>query len=243
MRRFLMAVTVCLAMLPGLKAFARDLDPAFARARDAVYDQNESPREIDSLLEASRSTIVQISDQQQRLYWLARLESLSGYMDMFVTKDDQAAAVHFKKSLSLSRKALEIGEFSEGHSLISSDISYLCAVRGVGYAIANGRDAERHAEEAMRLDPANGKAMIVLASIKIYVPRLFGGNPEEGIEILQKALRLATLDKGDLFDIYSRLGVAFGKLRNQKKARENLARSLRLFPSNTYANEELEKLS
>jgi tetratricopeptide (TPR) repeat protein len=242
-RRHLLAVVACLALFPGLKTFAQDLDPNFARARDAVYDQNRSPREIDGLLEASRRTIGELTDPQQRLYWLARLESLSGYMDMILTKDNRAAEAPFEESLSLSREALKLGEFSEGYRLMSSDISYLCAVKGVGYAMVNGRDVERHAEEAVRLDPANGKAMIVLASIKIYVPPLFGGDPQKGIEILQKALRLAKLDKEDLFDIYSRIGVAFGKLRNHKKAREYLSRSLQLFPSNLYAKEELDKLS
>ncbi len=245
MRRFFLVVaaSLCLALVPGLEAPAQDLDPAFSRARDAVYDQNKSAREIDSLLAASRRTIVELSDRRQRLYWLARLESLAGYMELHVTQNMEAAERHFQDSLRLSREALELGEFSEGYRLQSSDISYLCAIKGTGYAIANGPKIERRAREAIRLDPHNGKALIVLATTEIYVPRLLGGDPRRGIELMQEALRSPELDKEDLFDAYSRMGIAFGKLRNFEKARDYLNRSLALFPNNIHANEELEKLS
>jgi len=243
LRRILLVVVACLALVPGFKAFAQDLDPAFGRARDAVYDQNKSPQEIDALLDASRRTIAELSNPQQRSYWLARLESLAGYLDMHVTMDMKAAEAHFQESLRLSRGALKLGEFSEGYRLMSSDISYLCAIKGTGYAMVYGRNIESHAEEAMRLDPENGKALIVLATTQIYLPPLLGGDPQKGIEMMQQALRSPELDKEDFFDIYSRIGIAFSKLRNIKKAREYLSRSLKLFPSNILVNEELKKLS
>jgi tetratricopeptide (TPR) repeat protein len=243
LRRFFLVAVACLALVPGINASAQDLDPAFARARDAVYDQNRSPRDIEILLEASRRTILELQDPQQRLYWLARLESLAGYMDMNVTSDMQAAEDHFQESLRLSQQALDRGEFSEGYRLMSSDISYLCAIKGTGYALANGLNIERHARKAIGLDPENGKALVVLATTQIYLPPLFGGDPQKGIEMMLQALRLPKLDKEDLFDIYSRIGIAFGKLRNFKKAREYLSRSLQLFPSNIYVNEELKRLS
>jgi tetratricopeptide (TPR) repeat protein len=243
LRRFFLMAVACLALVPGLKAFAQDLDPAFAQARDAVYNQNRSPREIETLLEASRRTIRELPDPQRRLYWMARVESLAGYMEMTVTCDMQAAEGRFQESLRLSRQALDLGEFSEGYRLLSSDISYLCAIKGAGYAMTNGREIERQARKAIGLDPQNGKAVIVLATTQIYLPPLFGGDPQKGIELMLQALRLPKLDKDDLFDIYSRIGIAFGKLRNFKKAREYLGRSLQLFPSNILVNEELKKLS
>jgi tetratricopeptide (TPR) repeat protein len=147
---------------------AGDLDEQYSRARDAVYNQKMSPREIHLLISKGLKTIGTIPNEQEKLYWMARLESLAGYMELHQTKD--------------------------------------------------------------------------LKSAEIYSPSIFGGKPQKGIRIMQEALEMPDLDKGDLFNIFSGIGIAYSRLKKYDKAKLYLARSLELFPDNFYANEEIRKL-
>lgn len=221
---------------------ARDFDEQYSRARDAVYNQKMSPREIHLFISKGLKTIGSIPNEQEKLYWMARLESLAGYMELHQTKDLKSAEVHFEKCMELVKKALEIGEFSEGYRLLSDTIGNFCLVKNKGYVIANGLKVVKYAIKALKLNPQNAKAMILLASAEIYSPSIFGGKPQKGIQIMQEALEMPDLDKEDLFNIFSGIGIAYSRLKKYDKAKLYLARSLELFPDNFYANEEIRKL-
>lgn len=233
---------IILLFVPAMKLSARDFDEHYITARDAVYNQKMSPREIHLLISTSLKTIRSIRDEQEKLYWMARLESLAGYMELHQTKDLKSAEVHYEKCLELAKKALEIGEFSEGYRLLSDTIGNLCLVKKKGYVIANGLKVEKYARKALKLNSQNAKAMILMASAEVYSPSIYGGNPQKGIQIMQEALKMPYLDKGDLFNIFSGIGIAYSRLKQFDNAKLYLARSLELFPDNLYANKEIRKL-
>jgi len=234
---------VLLAALLAFPAAGQDYDGHFSQARDAVYNQRMDPQEVVSLLDSSRQTIHAISTEQQRLYWLARLEALQGYMELHTTENMESAETHYRNSQDMILQALELGEFSEGYRLLSQTVSNLCLIKGTAFILANGLDVERYARKALELDPHNGKAKILLASSKIYPPRIFGGDPQQGIAIMEQALQAPDLDNADRFDILSGIGFAYQKLKDYRTARLYLKRSLEIFPDNRFANEKLKELS
>jgi tetratricopeptide (TPR) repeat protein len=237
-----LAFAALLAVLPSLPLAAAEYDQRFTAARDAVYNQSLDPIRVSSLILSSRRTIEGIDNRRQRLYWLARLEALAGYMELHTTENMEAAERRYENSRTLALQALELGEFSEGHRLLSEAISNLCLIKGTGYALTNGLAVVRHARKALELDPHNSKAVIILAEAKIYPPKIFGGDPREGVELMKEALKVPELDKEDRFNIYSGIGVAYGKLEDYANARLYLRRALTLFPRNIYVNRELANL-
>ncbi len=226
----------------GIHLSADDFDDHFRKAQDAVFNQKEDPDDVYSLISESRSTILQIPREQERLYWLARLEYLAGYMELLTREDPEAAERRFRKSESLVEQSLSIGEFSDGYGLLSDIIGRLCQIKGKMYALRKGRNVEKYAERALELDPFNSKALLMLGSAKVHTPKLFGGDPVKGIRIMLDTLRLELIGKDDLFRLYTGLGSAYSKIGQPEQARKNFNNSLRIFPGNLYASRGLENL-
>jgi bisanhydrobacterioruberin hydratase len=90
-------------------------------------------------------------------------------------------------------KAKEIVEqrkdWSEGHALLSSLLGYRIAYSPLN-AIMSGPKANRSAEEAVRLDSTNARAWMVRGIMKFNTPALFGGDKEQAIVSLLKAVEL-----------------------------------------------------
>ncbi len=110
------------------------------------------------------------------------------------------------------------------------------------FFIANGRKVVRYAAQALELDPSNAAAQIIVAASKVYPPPVFGGDPVVGIQLMQKALAMGTAEQDDLFNIYSGIGLAYGKLKNREEARCWLEKALELYPGNLFVRGEYEKL-
>jgi len=70
---------------------------------------------------------------------------------------------------------------------------------------------------------------------------VFGGDPEEGIQIMQKALAAGTAERDDLFNIYLGLGLAYGKLKKHQAEQEWLLQALQLYSRNIFAQREYER--
>jgi tetratricopeptide (TPR) repeat protein len=221
---------------------ARDFDGSFSEARDAVYDQSLTVGETRVLIDKSRQTIRSISDEGQRLYWLARVEALAGYLELHTAENGRAAASHYEKSRSLAEEAIGLEEFSEGYRLVAEAIGNLSSIRRGGYALFNGPRVPVLARKALDLDPGNSKAMILLGSSEIYTPRIFGGNPAQGIKWMEMALQLGEPDRGDRFNAYSGIGVALARLKRYDEARRYFLHSLSVFPNNRFVRQELQKL-
>jgi tetratricopeptide (TPR) repeat protein len=59
---------------------------------------------------------------------------------------------------------------------------------------------------------------------------------------MREALAMGTAERDDLFNIYSGIGLAYGKLRDLEEARRWLGKALELYPGNVYARAEYGKL-
>ena len=222
-----------------------DYQRSYVELRDRTYN-SENPDRLGFLyrraLQQARGAHRQGTlDDVDLAYWVGQIEYMMGRAWQAVEENEQADE-HYESGLETVESALEERRTSELLRLQSDTISQLCLVRGLGYTILNGPRVGPLAQEALELDPDNGKAIIILASAKVYPPPIFGGNPTEGIRLMREALEKPNIDKDDRFNILSGIGVALGKLNRESEARRYLRRALDLYPENEFATEELSRL-
>ena len=169
--------------------------------------------------------------------WRSRIEYMlaRGY---HARADRAGAEARYREGLAWAEAVVEQCPCSEGWRMMSEHIGQLCLVKGLGFLLANGRKVVAYAEKALELDPDNVGAQVIVAASKVYPPRAFGGNPAIGIELMQRALSMGTAERDDLFNIYSGIGLAHGKLKNIEEARRWLREALELYPGNLFIQGE-----
>ncbi len=214
--------------------------------RDEAYNHGRIAR-IEVLYRQAHAAVLDAGlDECTSNYWLSRVEYLMARACQS-REDLQEAARHYEKGLKLSEASMRNGEFSEGWRMMSENLGQLCVLKwklpkGLGFLIANGPKVKDYAARAAELDPRNASALIILAAGKIYPPVIFGGNPRKGIDMMNEILHLGGAEKDDLFNIYSGIALAYGKLNNNQEAVIWFQRSLELYPSNRYVQEEYRKV-
>ena len=241
------ACVLALAYLFGAaQAYSLDLpDKAFRlyeNLRDAVYDSEPSLDTVRRLYQNAADGVRQAgTDTTSQEYWLSRVEYMAGraYQNAEIK---ESAAGHYDSALARIDEALSAGDFSEGYRMKSEIISQMCLVKTVGFILANGLKVNEYAEKALKLNPDNGKAILILASAKVYPPPIYGGNPRKGVDLMLKAQPKPDMEKDDMFNVYSGLGIAYGKLKEKAKALFWMENALELYPHNKYVNDEYKKL-
>jgi tetratricopeptide (TPR) repeat protein len=228
-------------LLPTARGDPAAYRQAFEELRDAVYDCQPLERIEASFPGAFSLVQAEQLAAQDRLYWLSRMEYMLGraYQNR---EDKKQAAEHYQAGLDYARRALELGEFSEGWRMMAENQGQLCLVKELAYLLANGPKGPQYAQKALKQDPRNVAAQVYLAAAKVYPPALAGGNPARGVELLQRALALQPTEKDDLFNIYSGIGVALGKLGRNAEASVWLRKALELYPNNAYVRGQLGRL-
>jgi tetratricopeptide (TPR) repeat protein len=209
--------------------------------RDATYN-SEPLKTLELLYEQALDSLnrAELPPRTKALLG-SRIEFLLARGYQAAGKKPQAAS-HYEEGLAYIERVPECEVFSEGWQMRSEHIGQLCLVKGLGFLLANGRKVVGCAAQALELDPANAAAQIIVAASKVYPPALFGGNPAIGIELMQKALAMGTAERDDLFNIYSGIGLAYGKLKNIEEARCWLEKALELYPGNLFVRGEYKKL-
>jgi len=113
---------------------------------------------------------------------------------------------------------------------------------------AKGMDAARYGlganaayAKALELDPKNVLAWLGKGTAKLYTPKMFGGDVDEAIKLLNKAIGFSK-DHRMTSEILLFLGRAYAKKGDTAKARDAFSRALKLDSSNKDAAAELAKL-
>jgi tetratricopeptide (TPR) repeat protein len=215
---------------------------AYRDLRDAVYNCRPLPQ-VESLYGHALEALSMAGlPAREGHYWESRLEHLLARF-YSVGGDKKKAAEHGERGLALIEQALMEGSFSDGWRMKGELLGQLCLLKGLRFLLANGTKPEEYAQEALRMDPGNAAAQVLVASRKIYPPSLFGGNPRLGLRLMQKALAMRPDHPEDLFDIYSGLGQACRKLRDFSAARRWFGEALELFPGNAFVRAEYAQLA
>jgi len=246
------AASLTLFFLSVFSLAAEDYSDLYNRARDAVYNQRTTPSNIHELISEGRDLSERsISDEAGRYYWMARFEYLSGraYMeeDMATKKDfekfrSDEAIVSFEEATRLLEMSLEIEENSDAYTLKADTLGQLCLLKGRSYTVSNGLNIRRMTEKALELDSRNGKALILMGNDRVYTPKIFGGSPKDGIELFEQAQAMDNIEKDDLFNIFSGIGVAWQKQRKKDEARFWMEKALAVYPDNIYIRRMIEEL-
>lgn len=227
---------------------AVDMSPPFMSEyealRDAVYNQkgdlNGAPDLYEQAAAAARGSSL---PEKDRFYWLSRIEYMMGRAYQNLERKKKADS-HYEQGYEYIEHSVSAagGDYSESWRMKSEIISQRCMVNGVGYILGNGLNVNKFAENALGMNPDNGKAIIIIASSKVYPPPIYGGNPKKGLALMEEASEKPDIEKDDLFNIYSGYAVAYTKMEDFDKARFWFESALMLYPHNAYVNEEYEKI-
>lgn len=215
---------------------------AYEELRDAIYN-SETPDRFVALYERAIDVLGDVDlPEADRLLWRSRIEYMvaRGYQ---AVEDKKQAIAHYESGISFLDRLQPDRVSSESWRMTSECVSQLCLLKSTAYVITNGPKVSTYAEKALALDPRNAAAKVIIAAAKVYPPAMFGGNPKRGIELMQDALATGTADRDDLFNIYSGIGLAYGKLKDTENARRWLEKALELYPGNAFAREEYRKLT
>ncbi len=164
---------------------------------------------------------------------------------------------HYEKSRAFLDEYLKISEDSRGNRLYGEVLGQMILLNNFGFLLKNGPQIPKYTERALELDPENIKARIMEAGEKIYSPRLFGGNPQRGIDMFLALLdgrggndagtygrsessNDHSPDREDLFNIYSGIGYAYTALENNDDALLWFKKALRVYPGNVFARGMIE---
>jgi len=218
------------------------LPPAFsaqlAALRDGVYN-NAEPREI---LQQGQMLLASLPQNETELaasrieYFIARSFKEHG--------DKKSAVLHFEAALEYAKKSMPAGETAEGLMAMTRALSELCLLKDMAFLISNGPKISQYTKKILSLDPSHVGALITSAASKAYPPPIFGGNPRQAIAELTALLKAKPegFARDDLFDIRACLGTAYEKLGQKSDAVFWFSKAQELYPNNSYAREELEKL-
>ena len=110
-----------------------------------------------------------------------------------------------------------------------------------GKAARYGMGAMGELDVALELDPDSATAWLGQGMLKLYTPADYGGDVDEGIDPLEKALQLSRGTAGESM-AHACLGIAWGMKQDRDKALQHLEAALELDPDNQLAQGELERL-
>lgn len=147
----------------------------------------------------------------------------------------EQALHYYKRSWNYIDTYIEKYPDSRGYRLYAELLGQMLLLQDIPFLLKEGPNASRYLDKALELDPGNTKARIMKTGEKIYTPRLFGGNPESGIEMLQEISRSHTPDREDRFNIYSGCGFAYAVLDDWEDAAYWFRRALEIYPGNIFA--------
>ncbi len=239
---FLVASGACRGQNLSPEAFA----PSYRNLRDAVYQNLPILAIRDSYNRADSLRKLVIEDTSDNAYWSARIEYLAGRAEAELRNWKEADS-HLSIGLKAITYYLERRSCDEGFRVKSAITGQLCLIKirqmEFWWVLRHGLEVSYFANVALKLQPNNGKARILIGSTLVYPPLIYGGNPKRGIEVMNDALLMPDIEKDDLFNIFSGIGIAYGRLDKRDEALAYLNRALQLYPGNRYAGQKFKDIA
>lgn len=141
----------------------------------------------------------------------------------------------YEESLALSDAYLAGGRDARGVRLYAESLSQLSTLKSLGYLMSHGSKIQPLAEEAVALDSGEIKAHILLASRYVYSPKVWGGDPDKGIAMLEAAAGMNGLTREDEHNINVGIGFAHTMAERWDEAVPFFQKAVELYPGNIYA--------
>ncbi len=233
--------------------------------RDAVYLQQEDDNALYQRYRMVRADLGELALterqlqfwQSQSTYYMARAyQSLDSVEDV-LNQDSDIRKGKFKKlqksyarldevialyeeALDLAGTYLERERDARGIRLYAENLSQVSTLKSLGFLMSNGTKISPLAEEAVALDSGEIKAHLLLASRYIYSPKVWGGDPDKGIAMLETTESLGGLDKEDTHNIAVAKGFAHTMAERWNEAIPFFEAALDVYPTNVYARAMLQ---
>jgi tetratricopeptide (TPR) repeat protein len=129
------------------------------------------------------------------------------------------------------------GNFSDSHRLLATLYGRLIALKGGSAGAIYAPMNEQQFQEALGLDPKNAKAYLELGIARAFTPPQWGGDIDEGIQAMEKAISIDP----DFDMAYYYLGRSLLMKKDQAGAKEILQKGLKVNPHNAFIRKALEE--
>ncbi|MFW5694629.1 MAG: tetratricopeptide repeat protein [Alkalispirochaeta sp.] len=238
----LVSLTPAIGSLPHQPAQPTGLD-GYREAETLVFSEQGSTSEVRALLEDARRALQGESNRALRSYWIARTHLLLA--THYNQREQQGDA---ERQAELGFAAVEDaldrdGEFSEGLRVQADLHAQMMFARGMFYMVRFGSEARRQAMRAMELDPDNIRARITVAGFYLNAPRVAGGDPEEGVAILEQALSTNPSNESLSFLILGLLAQTYIDDGDESTAESYLRRAAEIYPTSPWIAELHDRIA
>ncbi|MDQ1470386.1 MAG: hypothetical protein QOJ99_1866 [Bryobacterales bacterium] len=143
----------------------------------------------------------------------------------------EAGVADAEKALALN------GKNAEYYRILGTLCGQVIPANPIMGGLAYGKRAKEALDKAIELDPKSARARVAHGVGYYYLPKNFGGGPENAINDYKQALALDPKSA----EAYLWMGVALSKQHQNAQAREAFTKSLQLDPDRVWAKLQLDK--
>jgi len=108
-----------------------------------------------------------------------------------LTTDDGERRAAYARALDHANRAVAlVPDSAEAHFLVFGSEGRLAQLDGLATAALKLVSLNKQLDEVLRLDPDHANALAARGGMLMKLPRLLGGDPEQGIRLLERAVSL-----------------------------------------------------
>ncbi len=154
-------------------------------------------------------------------------------------KNSELIIKYDESSLKRVNKLIE-KKYESSNVLLLKSALYgdLCLVKNLKFLIIYGPKVDKITSKVLKTEPRNLTAIMNKAAVKIYSPKIWGGDHQKGIEILNKIITDSNFKnepKQLQLAVYTGYAMSYGNLQEYEKAQKYCNLALKIFPNNIYA--------
>ncbi len=236
---FVLTIFLCTPLLLGAIPEVPQPPAGYDQLEEAtrlMLTKEESRNQIIRLIDTAERHFQQISNPQERSYWIARVE-LSRATRYNQLDEKGAAENAAQRGLDEIDASLADGHFSDGLRVLADLHAQMMMAKGLFYMVRNGNAARDAATEALEREPRNIKAQITVASFLLNAPPMAGGDTAQGRLVLERALAQEPASMNDRFLILGWLAQASHAMDDTDAAEQYFAEALSMYPESEWLAE------
>jgi len=204
----------------------------------------------EAALQQARALFKRVASASDEAVWAHYYAGLANYRiaSLFLDSNDDRADTHLDDALSHLQRAVDIdAELAEAHALLGT-LYGLKARGGMLSGMRYGPKSDGAMKRAQSLAPDNPRVILLQAISLLNKPSRWGGDREEAMAELQRAIRqfeTASAPDDDLApqwghaDAYAWLGIAHMKADQRTQARDAFERALTIRPGYAWVESAL----
>ena len=172
---------------------------------------------------ARRAAAVSVADpRRDGLRELARADELLGAGERVTDRDAQARI--YRESLQHAERAVELlPDNAQAHFLVFGATGRLAQLDGLAAAALELVSLNRRLDKVLELDPKHANGLAARGGMLVKLPRLLGGDVDEGVTFLERAVALDPDGVGKRLELAEAYNIAGRRDDALRLSREGLA--------------------